>query len=257
MVEQGQNWASVSVGIWNGSRSTSDGTLLYRKLLSEAMIHGIRGGTVWRVIEGGNRGGVFRSIESEVASNELPLWIEFIDQAPTVQSWLPTAQRLLAGCGVIVLNPEVQQGLSFTGGETPTSGLNSEGGDLAVNQQEHTESGRTNVGENQAGLSTVKGLQITIYTLERAKVNGKPLYQAAAEYLRHRDILWVATMRGLYGYGESRAIRQAGWFNKVDTPVMMVAADKEEKLAPHVAGLVELVGSSGFVVTSPVKWMEP
>lgn len=248
------SWISVSVGIWNGSRFAPDGTLLYRKLLSTAVEYGLHGGTVWRVIEGGNRHGVFRSIESEVASNELPVWIQFIDQTPRVNRWLPLIQSLLVGKGVIVINRQLALGKVVS--------MTSDSNKTPVGEKNGQEDGISMSAVNSANESVVQhvttpGLQITIYTLEKSKVNGKPLYQAVAEYLRQRNILWVATMRGLYGFGESRTVRQPGWLNKLDTPVMLVAADREEKLRPHLAGLVDLVGNEGFVVTSPVSWMEP
>lgn len=265
-----EEWAKLCVGIWNGSRTTSDGNLLYRRLLSDALVHGLSGGTVWRVIEGGNRNGIFRSIESEVASNELPVWIEFIDAPSRVLSWLPVVQPLLAKSAVLVLHHQVHTGVGLLTHLRAADGADSRGGITNMKPGDGTNTGTNHLGNHHAhdhgnhhmhpptpAIPSMDGLQVTIYTLEKTKVGGKLLYQAVAEYLRHKDILWVATMRGLYGYGEARAMRQSGWFSKENTPVMMVAADRAEKFAPLVPGLVELIGDKGFLVTSLVTWMEP
>lgn len=241
----------ISIGIWNGSQTGRGGSLLYRTLLEDALKDGLQGGTAWRVIEGGNHRGVFRSIESEVVSNELPVWLQFIDRSDPILRWIRSAKEILADGGIIVLDNQlhgqIEAGVKRIERIEPRE---------RVERVEQRLAG----GGSQAVSTdpwTAQGMQVTIYTLEKNKVHGKLIYQAVAEYLRHRDVLWVATMRGLGGFGDGREIRQSGWFRKEDTPIMMVVVDKTEKLSPHLAGLVELVGDQGIVVSSEVTWVHP
>lgn len=227
------SWLGISIGIWNGSQTGRGGRLLYRALLEDAMNQGLQGGTAWRVIEGGNQRGIFRSIESEVASNGLPVWLQFIDNADRGLRWLPSATRIVGDGGMIVLDKHNHRQLHFES--------TAEGGSQTV----------------LTDAVATQGIQVTIYTLETNKVHGKLVYQAVAEYLRHRDVLWVATMRGLGGFGEGREIRESGWFRKQDTPIMMVVVDKAEKISPLLGGLVELVGNQGTVVRTEVSWVHP
>ncbi|OFW81189.1 MAG: hypothetical protein A2201_13945 [Alicyclobacillus sp. RIFOXYA1_FULL_53_8] len=161
----------------------------------------------------------------------MPVWLQFIDNAERGLRWLPSATRIVGDGGMIV-----------------------------IDNHNHLHAESTAEGGSQTVLTdsvTTQGIQVTIYTLDTNKVHGKLVYQAVAEYLRHRDVLWVATMRGLGGFGEGREIRESGWFRKQDTPIMMVVVDKAEKISPLLGGLVELVGNQGTVVRTEVSWVHP
>ena len=246
----------VNIGLWDGSVLAKDGSLLYRCIVKRALSYGLSGATVLRAIEGGNHKRVFRSIESEVASNELPVWLQFISSTGEGYSWAASLANLVSDKGVVVLSEH----LDFTSGNSPQithSNRAGEGESLASEVPAQESSPQVTSHRTARDDASYPGLQVSIYTLEKNKVNGKPVYQAVAEYLRRHDTAWVATMRGVYGYGEDRLVRFNGWFHREDTPVMMIVVDEESKLAPLVSGLIALVGSQAVVVTASVRWIHP
>ncbi|MCF8566373.1 DUF190 domain-containing protein [Alicyclobacillus tolerans] len=240
--------AAAKIGLYNGAQTCEGGVLLYRQLLKMALDAGIRGATVWRAIEGGRSRGAFRSVESEVASNELPLWLEFVDSKSKLENWIREVRPKLQQHGIAVLDTHIQCGVpqEGAGGATMDEVSNKAG-------KPRREAGQT---PNEGG--DTEGLQVQVYTLEKNKVNGKPVYQAVAELMRHRGIVWVSTVRGVTGYGENRTLYQANWLGRRDdVPVMVTIVDQRDALSSCLPDLVKLVGDAGFVVSSPVSWHHP
>jgi PII-like signaling protein len=219
--------STLRVGLWNGAVTTANGRLLYRQLLADAHSHGVDGGTVWRGIEGGHARGAFRSIESEVASNELPLWIDLVAARAALLAWLPRAGKMVREHGVITMEP-VDPDREQSPGEQPQEG------------------------------GARWGRRVDIYTLERRKRGGRPLYQAIGEFARRRGLLWLSTTRGLCGLGDSGRLHEPGWWMKRDdVPIIVTILDTTDKLDPCLAELVELVANQGVVVSSVVHWHHP
>jgi PII-like signaling protein len=238
--------AVLKVGLWNGSETCERGRILYQVLLKEAMKAGIRGGTTSGSVEGSRSTRTFRTVESEVGSNALPVFIEFVDNAEVLERWIPQCKRRIQDCGVIVVEGGQSWGSAGQGATEPWGGLS-----VTV---EHTREPRV----QSSSRPDYNGLQVQIYTLEQNTIHGKPVYQAVAELLRDRGILWISTTRGVAGFGAQRRIHQAHWlFRRNDVPVVVTVLDKVEKLDGCLAELVAFVGDSAFVVSKPVVWHHP
>jgi PII-like signaling protein len=233
----------LKAGVWNGAETDWRGRLLYKVLLQDAMDCGLRGGTVWSHVEGSRSKRTFRTVESEVSSNQLPVLLEFVDTVPALERFIPVCQKRMGKKGILV----VEQGHVWPTGDG--------GGGDAVKEPGHQQP--TNVPEHTSGVA-YDGLQVQIFTLEQNRIGGKPVYQAVAEFLRHRDILWVSTARSISGYGHMRQIRsRARWFQKSDVPIVVTVLDKAETLEPCLPELVTLVDGHGFIVSKPVVWHHP
>ncbi|WP_067925622.1 DUF190 domain-containing protein [Alicyclobacillus shizuokensis] len=214
--------ATLRIGLWNGA-ATVGGMPLYRRLLLDAKAGGLTGATVWRGVEGGHARGAFRSVESEVASNELPLLLDFVAHPQRLLPWLPRAAKLVGGHGVMVME------------RSPGS-------------QE------TDRGEGASRL----GRRVDIYTLERCRCQGRPLYQAVAEFARRRGLLWLSTTRGLCGLGDGGRWHEPGWWlRKDEVPIIITILDTVERMDKHLPELVELVSKQGVVVSTVVHWHHP
>lgn len=216
---------ALHVGLWNGSTVCADGSLLYQRLLDQAIGMGLRGATAWTNVEGLNLRGDWLSVENEVASNALPVWISLFDGHANIHRFLRSAAGMLRGQGVVCT-----QSVGWLNGQSPALGTRAEEG-----------------GRRMAGDA---GIHVEVFMLEGAKVDGKPVYQAIAELLRGHHVLWVSTARGLAGYGEGRKVRGRRWFGRPEAPVTMHIVDKAEVLRPILPLLVNLVGNHALIIAT-------
>lgn len=224
----------LQAGIWSGAEARG-GLLLYRRLISQAMRAGLSGGTVLTQVEGGRRAGRYRSVESEVQSNDLPLWLEFVDDTGRWPQFLEDAKRTIGRSGIIVAHDV----------DRLRTGPREERKQVIRHTDTFADRTRT-------------GLQVQIYTLEGNKVDGRPVYQKAAEFLRARNIFWISTARGLCGFGDGRRIHKARWFSRTsDIPIVMTVVDFRDQLEPHIEDLAALVGDQGIVSVTDVMWLHP
>lgn len=239
--------AVLRVGLWNGSSTCERGRTLYQVLLTEALKAGLRGGTTSGSVEGSRSTRAFRTVESEVSSNELPVFLEFVDELEKLEQWIPACKERIKDDGVIVLEGgHVWGGRGF--GE-----IKGEGGPTVKEPQHYLRAQHAPLDEK-----AYNGLQVQIFTLERNTIQGKPVYQAAAEFLRKKGILWISTTRGVAGFGDQRRIHQAHWlFRRNDVPIVTTVLDRAEKLERWLPSLVEFVGDTAFVVSKSVVWHHP
>ncbi|MCL6632623.1 MAG: DUF190 domain-containing protein [Alicyclobacillus herbarius] len=213
---------NLIIGLWNGA-TMAGGVPLYRRLLLDAREHGLAGATVWRGLEGGHARGAFRTVENEVASNELPILLDFVAPSARLTGWLPRAGKLIGEHGVMVMEPSRRT--------QPNSNL------------EHGER---------------LGRRVDIYTLERHKQGGRPLYQAVAEFARRRGLLWLSTTRGMCGIGDGGRWHEPGWWlRKDDVPIIITILDAADRVDAHLPELIELVARQGVVVSTVVDWHHP
>lgn len=275
---EAQQWTVLQVGLWNGAITGVRGRLLYRAILRSALDAGIRGGTAWIGIEGGHGRGAFRSVESEVASNELPVMLAFVDHALPIARWLPDLRTLVDTHGVVVSDDASVWfrvlGSGGRDGRTGTrTGDTSQGaprdasrdalrpsGDASgdASDGEDAPSRDDSGGRASRGDGADEGLMVQVYTVEGRMLQGKPVYQAVAEFLRKRGVLWVYTTRGLTGFGEQRRVHEPQWLLRAhDAPVMVTALDRQDRLGPHLPALVQFVGHEGLVVSRSVRWHHP
>ncbi|MFO2550030.1 DUF190 domain-containing protein [Alicyclobacillus cycloheptanicus] len=234
-----QTRVSVKIGIWNGARTVKGGQLLYQRLLTDAVTLGMGGGTVWAQVEGSQRRRVWRTVQSEIGSNELPLWMEFLEAGTALTPFLETARARVGDQGVIVCETVQVWNMPALRGEA----------------RGRQEGDRLSTMSRQAAKA---GVQLQIYTLEGSKVAGKPVYQAAAEYLRAKEVMWISTSRGMAGFGAERRIHRPGWFvRREDIPIILTAVDVKERLEPHIPELISLLGDQAVVSTRAVDWVHP
>lgn len=226
---------TLKIGLWNGAQ-TRDRQLLYRKLLDEAARQGLHLGVAVTQTAGtgGRRRGGARSVASEVGSNTLPMWLELMDDSGTcIQSFLRTTQTLLAGDGIAVCE---ERQVGRTGPLTQIAG------------------GRASALETWMR----EGLEVRIYTLEGSKIDGEPVYQAIASFLRAKEVCWTSTVRGVTGFGASRRIRRPKWFlSRGDVPIVITVLDLRERLEPLLPDLAKRVGDTALISAQPVLWVHP
>ena len=238
--------AILKVGIWNGSESDGCRGLLYRSLLQSALHHHLQGGTVWGTVEGSRAARTFRTVESEVISNELPVWLEFVDTLARLEQWVPVCRQKLGNRGVMAME---------SGAVWPPARLTVKEGPLVKVDT------RVDGKPAQPARQTTPpddGLQVQVFTLEGNQIKGKPVYQAVAELVRKRGVLWISTTRGISGFGELRRMhRPTWWFRRTDIPIVMTILDRASSLEPILEELVEFVGDEGFLVSKPVDWHHP
>ncbi|GGJ03989.1 hypothetical protein GCM10010885_11540 [Alicyclobacillus cellulosilyticus] len=269
-------WCNLSVGIWNGAETAGGGRLLYRVLVDEALRSGVAGATVWTGVEGGRATRAFRTVENEVASNELPIWMEIMDRWERVQAWLPEVARLLRGRGVLVWQPVVRgeardrmhNGQDPAREHTPRPA----GGPQAAAGAGATESHGSDVPPLTAaapagdeldqmaracGLPVLSGLEVRVYTVENAQRAGRPVYQAAADVLRQYQILWIATFRGVCGFGARRKLNRPRLFQPAAVPVMVTALDRADKVARALPALQDVLQGDGMLAITPVYLCTP
>ncbi|MCL6517173.1 DUF190 domain-containing protein [Alicyclobacillus sp.] len=276
---EAQDWTVLKVGLWNGAMTGARGRLLYRTILRSAMDRGIRGGTAWVGIEGGHGRGAFRTVESEVASNELPVNLAFIDHAAPLAAWLPDLRRLVGQNGVVTsdeasvwLHAARAEGRMGSGGSAGSGA--EDGGRVSqkpadVRGGDGRRDGPQGDGRTRADAenptrgspldeAAAEGLMVQVYTVESRMLHGKPVYQAVAEFLRRRGALWVSTTRGLTGFGQERRVHEPQWLLRGnDAPVMITVLDRRDRLEPYLQELVRFVGHEGLVVSRPVRWHHP
>lgn len=303
MISVGQTpCAILKIGLWNGAETDWRGTLLYKSLLQDAMCAGLRGGTVWNTVEGSRSSRVFRTVESEVSSNDLPVVLEFVEEGghggqDVLQRFIGSAKQRIGPKGIIVVEigqtwrpqsrsgaegrPATEQSVNIaeakasgaldasSGVETDGVRVDSTGTGIRIRlggEENSMEKGnRVNPENRERGPrmngqpdAAYDGLQVQIFTLEQNQIDGRPVYQAVAEFLRQRGVLWISTARGITGFGEQRKIRQRSWWSrKNEVPIVVTVLDKVENLEGCLPELVEFVGSEGYIVSKPVVWHSP
>lgn len=216
---QPERWR-VTLGVTSRLLTGRRNRPLYRVLLEDARGYGISGATAVPSIGGSHLGGMVRGVKSEIGSNDLPVTITIIDFAQPLLAWMPRAQRMLQGRGVVAVE---------------------------------TESGS----RDQAPRSFSEGLRVEVFTMESAVHEGVPLYQVIAEQLREQGAPWVSVSRALCGFGAARSVHRTRWlWKRADAPVV-ITGFLQERRAEAVAHIQNLLGSSGYVLVNPVYWSLP
>ncbi len=224
------------------------------------MAYGISGATAWNSIEGTAPGGRFRTVESEVSSNSLPLWITMLDSPSRILQFARVAVDKLEGKGIVCTEPVewlrmpnrasavTKMTITPSSSTSPSTGASPSSSDPTLGGRPSS-AGKASEQYHEAR----RGLHVQAFMLERSKVDGKPVYQALAELMRHHEVLWISTARGLSGYGEGRKMRGRGWFGKqMDVPITMHIVDVREKLEPLLPEATRLVGGEALLTVTEV-----
>lgn len=214
------------VTIYVGEAQHVHGRSAYTAILEFLFYHGISGATVTRAIAG--FGATHEMHISDVLrlSGNLPIKIEFIEQAEKIAAILPKL-RDLTGNGLITLQEtEVVHAAVAPEAETPPppAHLRLQG----------------------------KAKLMRIYLGEEERWHDRPLHEALVESLRAHDIAGVTVYRGILGYGAGGRMRKDHLLPLAqDRPVMLSVVDTEEKLRAWLP-LAEPLLQQGLIVLSDV-----
>lgn len=93
-------------------------------------------------------------------------------------------------------------------------------------------------------LGKGKAALMRIYTEERAKADGGPLYQAVVERARQAGLAGATVLRGAVGFGESGHVQRASILDlSGNLPLVVEVVDEADKLrafASALAGLTDI-----------------
>jgi PII-like signaling protein len=99
----------------------------------------------------------------------------------------------------------------------------------------------------------VDALQLTVYTGDSFRYEGKRLYRAVVELLHAEGIAGATVLHGIEGYGGDKRIHTSRILDlSDDLPVVVVAVDRAEKIESVFPKLDEMV-ERGLVTTQPVR----
>jgi PII-like signaling protein len=168
---------------------------------------------------------VMHTTKIEVLTEHLPIRIEFIESAATVDELMPTLYDMVTD-GVI----EVQ--------------------DTHVVKVANKERSSPPKGPHTETRGTARLMRI--YMGESDKWQGEHLYEAIVKRLRSMDIAGATVYRGILGYGVKGHTHKSGHLPfSHDLPVMISVVDSDEKLAKAVTE-IESMMQDGIIVFSDV-----
>ena len=215
------------VTIYVGEDHQYHGQSLYSAILDFLFYHQVSGANVFRGIAGFGADHHMHSTRILRLTENLPVKIEFIENAEKVEELLPKLQEM-AGTGLIeVLDT------------------------MVVKPAEVEKKAGTRV-EKQALKREGKAKLMRIYVGENDKWHDKPLYKGIIECMRANDIAGVTVYQGILGYGANRRIMKSSPMGlSHDRPMMLTVIDTEERLRSVMPLLDEMV-KQGLVVLSDV-----
>lgn len=211
------------VTVYVGEDVHHRGEPLYLSVLNFLFYHGVSGATVTKGVAGfGSHHQMHSTRILEIAEN-LPIKIEFVEQAPKLDAILPKLVDM------------VRPGL--------------------VEMQDTTVVG-AGAGEERSrpahAALTGKAKLVRIFIGESDRWRGKPLYDAIVESLRTNDIAGVTVYRGICGYGAHRRFhKEKRLALSSDLPIILSVVDEESKIRAYLPILEQMV-DEGLVVLSDV-----
>lgn len=97
-----------------------------------------------------------------------------------------------------------------------------------------------------------QGVRMRAYFGERDQHQGKPLWNALLELLRHGGAAGATVMRGIAGFGANSKIHAASIVDlSSDLPLILEWVDTEEQVNRLLPAIEEML-SGGLVTTDPV-----
>jgi len=202
---------------------------LYQAILTYLMNKGVAGATATRAMAGFGPHQVMHTTKIEILSEHLPIRIEFVDSAETIDALLPTLYDMVSD-GLI----EVQDTIVVK---------------AAMKERAQLEAKRPH--EKQQG----KARMMRIFLGEADQWNGEPLYDAIVKQLRMMEISGATVYRGILGYGaKGHTHKQRFLHISRDLPVMITVVDSEEKLQQALEKIESLM-TDGLIVTSDVDFI--
>jgi uncharacterized protein len=212
------------VTVYVGEDVRSRGEPLYLVLLNYLFYHGVSGATVTKGVAGFGADHRIHTTRILQASENLPLKVEFVEDAAKIDELLPKLLQMV-GDGLVEIQDTTI--LKSTVAET----------------------------EPAPPRATLRGKAtlMRIFIGEDDRWHGKPLYDALVESLRANDIAGVTVYRGILGYGAHRRFhKEKRMALSSDLPIMLTVVDEQSKiraLLPLLEGMVQ----EGLVVLSEVE----
>ena len=198
---------------------------LYEAILTFLVHHGVSGATATRAMAGFGVHHVIHTPKIELLAQHLPVRIEFIETAETVDELLPTLYDMVNDGLIEVHDTTVVKIATKERKPEP--------------KHPHLEK------RGQARM-------MRIFIGEADKWHNEPLYDAIVKQLRMMDIDGATVYRGILGYGaKGHTHKQSFWHRAHDLPVMISVVDTPEKLA-KVNDVLEGMIQDGLIVFSDV-----
>jgi len=224
MLHQGP---AKKVTVYVGEDVHHHGEPLYLAVLNYLFYQGVSGATVTKGVAGFGSHHHMRTARILEISENLPIKIEFVEDARKLDTILPKL--------VEMVNPglvEVQDTTVVT---------------IAVPPEDRRQRPRL---PHVALSGRAKLMRIFIGESDRWR--GKPLHDAIVESLRAHDIAGVTVYRGICGYGAHRRFHKEKRLSlSQDLPIILSVVDDEEKLRAYLPILEQMV-DEGLVVLSDV-----
>jgi len=212
------------VTVYVGEDVHHHGEPLYLAVLNYLFYHGVSGATVTKGVAGFGADHHLRTARILELSENLPIKVEFVERAETLETLLPKLLQMV--------------------------------GEGLVEVQETTILKTSAPGTIEPALPHValkgKAKLVRIFIGEDDKWHGKNLYDAIVESLRANDIAGVTVYRGICGYGAHRRFHKEKRLSlSSDLPIMLSVVDEETKIRAYLPILDEMV-HEGLVVISDV-----
>jgi PII-like signaling protein len=212
------------VTVYVGEDVHHHGEPLYLAVLNYLFYHGVSGATVTKGVAGFGADHHMHTARILELSENLPVKIEFVETADTLDRLLPKLLQMV--------------------------------GEGLVDIQDTTILKAATAGAPEPMLPHValrgKAKLIRIFVGEDDKWRGKHLYEAIVESLRANDIAGVTVYRGICGYGAHRRFHKEKRLSlSRDLPIMLSVVDEESKIRAYLPVLEQMV-HEGMVVMSDV-----
>jgi PII-like signaling protein len=206
------------------------GAPLYLRLLEFFRDHGCAGATATPGVAGFGPHGVVRKPKLLSLREDVPMRIEVVERAETIERLLPFVHEMVEEGLIEVL-------------------------DTTVVKYAHRGESRAVKGAPHLELKG-RGKMLRIYVGEDDRWEGAPLYEAIVKRLRVMDLAGATVYRGILGYGASKRMHRDSWPHlSADRPVMITVVDVEEKIRRAIPALDQMIGA-GLLVLSDVEVIE-
>jgi len=212
------------VTVYVGEDVHHHGEPLYLAVLNYLFYHGVSGATVTKGVAGFGADHHMHTARILELSENLPVKIEFIERADTLDSLLPKLLQMVGEGLVEIQDTTILKAATAGARKPPLPRVTLQG----------------------------KAKLIRIFVGEDDKWRGKHLYEAIVESLRANDIAGVTVYRGIAGYGAHRRFhREKRLALSSDLPIMLSVIDEEAKIRAYLPILEQMV-QEGLVVLSDV-----
>ncbi|MGE5245881.1 MAG: DUF190 domain-containing protein [Betaproteobacteria bacterium] len=254
MLQQGP---AKKVTVYVGEDVHVHGEPLYLAVLNYLFYRGVSGATVTKGVAGfGSHHEMHTARILEISGN-LPVKIEFIEEAGKLDRLLPKLMQMVSR-GLVEVQDTTVVSASAPPGDQPeppragASGAANPTDAGAPAGGERTPPGDVRQGDVERVMTlTGRAKMMRIHFGEDDRWQGRHLYEAIVEEARRHDLAGATVYRGIEGYGASTRIHRSHLFTSSDLPIMVAIIDTEEKIAAFLPTVEEMV-ADGLIAISDV-----